>query len=273
MISDILDPIVVEDIFYRLLVSTVLFGTLIVLSYWKKIQMEKKFLYSFSRGILQILLVASVLIIIFGLEDITIMYIVLFIMSIFAALNSKRNFPFPNMFKIHLIGITSSSLLVMGFVTIIGIIPSEGSYIIPMGGMVIANVMVMTGVTLERLIADIKKSRGMIEAALSLGDSATNSIKSIAIDAYRAGLLPSANRVAILGVVSIPGLMSGMIIGGVNPIIAAIYQIIIFLMILVAGFLGEIIITVFFLREIFNDDIQLNIQYFINESNSSENKP
>ncbi len=190
-------------------------------------------------------------------------------MSMFAALTAKRNFPFPHMFRIHLIGITLSSMLVMGFVTIVGIIPSEGAYIIPMGGMVIANVMVMTGVTLERLISDIKKSKGMIEAALSLGDSATNSIRSIAIDAYRAGLLPSTNRVAILGVVTIPGLMSGMIIGGVNPIIAAIYQIIIFLMILVAGFLGEIIVTLFFLREIFNDDLQLNMQYFIEENNPS----
>ena len=267
--ADFLDAAMIEDIIYRLLVSTILFSILIVLSYWKKIQMEKKFLFSFLRGILQILLVASLLIIIFGLTDIIIMFLVLLIMSMFAALTAKRNFPFPHMFRIHLIGITTSSILVMGFVTIVGIIPSEGAYIIPMGGMVIANVMVMTGVTLERLIADIKKSRGIIEAALSLGDSATNSIRSIAIDAYRAGLLPSTNRVAILGVVTIPGLMSGMIIGGVNPIIAAIYQIIIFLMILVAGFSGEIIVTLFFLREIFNDDLQLNMQYFTQENNSS----
>jgi len=267
--ADLLDITMIEDISYRLLVSTILFSILIILSFWKKIQMEKKFLYSFLRGILQILLVASVLIVIFGLTDIIIMFLVLLIMSIFAALTAKRNFPFPHMFRIHLIGITLSSMLVMGFVTIVGIIRSEGAYIIPMGGMVIANIMVTTGVTLERLISDIKKSKGMIEAALSLGDSATNSIKSIAIDAYRAGLLPSTNRVAILGVVTIPGLMSGMIIGGVNPIIAAIYQIIIFLMILVAGFLGEIIVTLFFLREIFNDELQLNMQYFTEEKVSS----
>ncbi|MHA1979236.1 MAG: ABC transporter permease [Candidatus Hodarchaeales archaeon] len=266
---DFPDPLMIEDILYRLFVSTVLFGVLIALSFWKKVQMEKKFFFSFLRGILQILLVASVLIVIFGLTDVIIMFFVLFIMSIFASLTAKRNFPFPHMFRIHLMGITLSSLFVMGFAVIIGIIPSEGAYIIPMGGMVIANVMVMTGVTLERLIADIKKSKGVIEAALSLGDSATNSIRTIAIDAYRAGLLPSTNRVAILGVVTIPGLMSGMIIGGINPIIAGIYQIIIFLMILVAGFSGEIIVTIFFLREIFNDDLQLNMQYFSDGYNSS----
>ncbi len=72
--ADFLDITMIEDISYRLLVSTILFSILIVLSFWKKIQMEKKFLYSFIRGILQILLVASVLIVIFGLTDIIVMF-------------------------------------------------------------------------------------------------------------------------------------------------------------------------------------------------------
>jgi putative ABC transport system permease protein len=224
--------------------------------------MEKIFIWSFTRGFVQILLMASVLIFIFELRDMLILYGVLLFMCVFAAYTAKNRFPYPNIFKLELIAITTGSIIVMVIVTTLPIIEREGTYIIPMGGMVIANVMVMTTIVLERIIADIKKSRGVIEAALSLGDSAWNSIKPILKESFQAGLLPTTNRVAVLGIVTIPGLMSGMIIGGMNPIIAAIYQVIIFLMILAAGFIGEILIGFLFIKELFTPEDQLRISWF-----------
>ncbi|PWI46560.1 hypothetical protein CEE45_16160 [Candidatus Heimdallarchaeota archaeon B3_Heim] len=74
-------------------------------------------------------------------------------------------------------------------------------------------------------------------------------------DAFKTPFNPSINRVTILGIVSIPGLLAGMIIGGENPIVAAVYQVIIFLMIQSAGLIAVIIVTYllinkFFLRSI-----------------------
>ncbi|MFX1286677.1 MAG: ABC transporter permease [Promethearchaeota archaeon] len=246
--------------------SILLLTLLVLLSYWQKIKMEKAFIWSFGRGFIQILLMASVLILIFELKELLILYSVLLFMCVFAAYTAKNRFPYPNIFKLELIAITTGSIIVMVFVTSFPpqtpIIVQEGTYIIPMGGMVIANVMVMTTIVLERIIADVKKSRGVIEAALSLGDSSWNSVKPILKESFRAGLLPTTNRVAVLGIVTIPGLMSGMIIGGVNPIVAAVYQVVIFLMILSAGFIGEILIGFLFVKELFTTEDQLKNSWF-----------
>jgi len=253
------DQTLIIEVINRLIVSAILLLTIIVLSYWQKIRMEKMFFFSFLRGLIQILLMAMVLIVIFSLTDIAILFAALLFMCIFAAYTSKRRFPYKHIFRIELIAITAGSMSIMIIAIVFGIIPLQGEYIIPMGGMVIANVMVMTGIILERMISDIQKSRGLIEAALSLGDSSWNSVKSITRESYRAAFMPTTNRVAVLGIVTIPGLMSGMIIGGTNPLIAAVYQIIIFLMILGAGFIGAIFLAFFFVRELFNEDDQLNL--------------
>ncbi|MFX0123962.1 MAG: ABC transporter permease [Candidatus Hodarchaeota archaeon] len=258
------------EMIFRILFSIFLLTLIVLLAYWQKINLERVFIWSFTRGFVQILLMAAILIVIFELRDITILFGVLLFMCVFAAYTAKNRFPYPNIFKLELVAITTASIFVMIIVTIpiiiidstpISIIERQGTYIIPMGGMVIANVMVMTTIVLERLIADIKKSRGAIEAALSLGDSAWNSVKPILKDSLRAGLLPTTNRVAVLGIVTIPGLMSGMIIGGENPVIAAIYQVIIFLMILSAGFIGEILIGFLFIKELFTPEDQLRISW------------
>ncbi|MFX0172808.1 MAG: ABC transporter permease [Candidatus Hodarchaeota archaeon] len=254
----------ISDMLFRIIISILLLTLIVVLSYWQKIKMEKVFIWSFTRGFVQILLMASALIIIFELREMLILYGVLLFMCVFAAYTAKNRFPYPNIFKLELIAITAGSIFVMLIVTTLPIIERQGTYIIPMGGMVIANVMVMTTIVLERIIADIKKSKGAIEAALSLGDSAWNSVKPILKESFRAGLIPTTNRVAVLGIVTIPGLMSGMIIGGVNPFVAAVYQVIIFLMILAAGFIGEILIGLLFVREIFTPEDQLQTSWFNN---------
>jgi len=251
----------ISEMLIRIIISIILLIFIVLLSYWQKINLEKLFIWSFVRGFIQILLMASILIIIFELRELLILYGVLIFMCLFAAYTAKNRFPYPNIFKLELIAITSGSILVMVIVTVLKVIPPYGSYIIPMGGMVIANVMVMTTIVLERIIADFKKSKGSIEAALSLGDTPWNSVKSILKESFRAGLLPTTNRVAVLGIVTIPGLMSGMIIGGVNPIIAAVYQVIIFLMILAAGFIGEILIGFLFIKELFTPEDQLQISW------------
>ena len=268
--SDLLTETEIVEMLFRIVFSILLLALIVILSYWQKINLEKAFIWSFIRGFVQILLMASILIFIFELRDLLILFGVLLFMCFFAAYTAKNRFPYPNIFKLELIAITTASIFVMLIVTTpiltfektpLSIIVREGTYIIPMGGMVIANVMVMTTIVLERLIADVKKSRGSIEAALSLGDSTWNSVKPVLKESFRAGLIPTTNRVAVLGIVTIPGLMSGMIIGGVNPIVAAIYQVIIFLMILSAGFIGEILIGFLFIKELFTSEDQLKLSW------------
>ncbi len=252
-----------EDTIRRILVSSIFLLILCVLSFWQRIKLERLFFLSYLKGFVQIVLMATVLIILFGLEDLWVLFCVLLFMCAFAAFTTKqRNPEIQNIFKMEMTAITTGSLLVMIFVIAVDIIPQNGTYIIPMGSMVISNAMIITNIVIERLMSDIKKSKGLIEAALSLGDSPSNSIKLVAKESYRAGLLPTTNRVALLGVVTIPGLMAGMIIGGENPMVAAVYQVIIFLMIMVAAFLSIIIIGHLMIKSFFTQEDQLDPNLF-----------
>ncbi|MFW9997144.1 MAG: ABC transporter permease [Candidatus Odinarchaeota archaeon] len=251
------------EMFLRILLATIFLVFLILVSKWQKMGMGRAYIISFTRGFIQLILVAFILEIIFDLEELTLLIIALVVMSLLAAQSSAQQFPgYPNVLIIQAMSITVSSIVVMGISSTIGIIDLVGEFVIPMGGMVISNAMVISGIVLERIFSDISKQKGQIEAALSLGASVNQACQPILREAFRAGVLPSTNRVAILGIVSIPGLMSGMIIGGMEPIIAAIYQIIIFLMILAAGVIAELIAGYYFVKQLFTKQYQLKYEYF-----------
>jgi putative ABC transport system permease protein len=213
-------------------------------------------IWSFLRGFIQIVFIGFILLVLFELDNVLILYLYVLGMCAIAAQTAKNRFKFFDIFWMEMISITIGGLGIMILVSSIGIIDPIGEYIVPMSGMVIANAMVMTTIVIERLTSDITKSKGRIEAALSLGDSPKNAVRPVIQDSLKAALMPSINRVAVLGIVSIPGLMSGMVIGGTNPIVAAVYQIIIFLMILSAGATAIIIVSILFVRHIFTKDDQ-----------------
>jgi uncharacterized protein (TIGR00245 family) len=207
-------------------------------------------------------------------------------MCLFAAFTNARSYPYPRMFLIGFFAITSSSLVIMTLVMFSyivpgfdGIIPNEtgtitgltGEYVIPIGSMVISFAMRVSGIAIERVKSDIIKSKGSIEAALALGDKPSRAIQSILCESYRAGLTPTINRVASLGIVTIPGLMAGMIIGGVPPVEAAIYQVVIFLMLLSSSFITSIITNILFTRQFFTEKQQFDIN-FLNKIAKSENQ-
>ncbi|MFO8017774.1 MAG: iron export ABC transporter permease subunit FetB [Promethearchaeia archaeon] len=268
LIFGIISQKALTDILIRFLISLVLLAFIIALSYWNNIGMEQDFLFSFARGFIQIILAGAILTIIFEIENIFLLYGVMLFMCGFAAHTgfSRYDYGDLNSFKIQFTSITIASMLIMILVPLLGIIPMVGEFLIPMGGSIISNTMVISNISLERVYSDVKKSRGKIEAALALGDTPSNAISPIIRDSFRAGLTPSTNRVAVLGIVTIPGYMSGMIIGGIEPVVAAIYQVIIFLMILASGFMGEIISAFLLKQELFTEADQLLPDIYIKET-------
>ena len=266
------------NIWIRIGLSVILLIMLIGLSLWQKTSFESKLVWSFLRGFIQVVLFGSFLTLIFGIEKIWMQLLILLLMCVFAAFTNYQSYPYPKMFLIGLLAISSSTMFVMSIVIFSGAIfaaipnlpfviegiipyPPTGEFVIPMGSMVISSAMRMSCIALERTKSDITKSRGRIEAALALGDSSKNAVQSILQDSYKASLTPTINRVATLGIVSLPGLMSGMIIGGVPPIEAAIYQVVIFLMLLTAAFIASITTNMIFTRQFFTKQQQFNLEF------------
>ena len=103
-------------------------------------------------------------------------------------------------------------------------------YFIPLGGMVIGNSMSAIAVAMERLLADLRRRRAEVELHLCLGANATQASAQLFRASIRAGMTPSITSMMGVGIVWIPGMMTGQIIAGSDPLLAVKYQIMVMLM-------------------------------------------
>ncbi len=109
---------------------------------------------------------------------------------------------------------------------VIGLDPwYEPRYLIPLAGMIIGNSMTGASLAAERLGEEIRARQDQIETALCLGASARQASQESVNNAFRAALIPSVNAMATMGIVFLPGMMTGQILSGTEPIIAVKYQI------------------------------------------------
>ena len=107
---------------------------------------------------------------------------------------------------------------------------------IPLLGMVLGNTMTGVALGLDTLSTRVARERTAIEAMLSLGATRQAAFKPFVRDAMRNGLIPIINAMSAAGLVSIPGMMTGQILSGIDPIEAVKYQILI--LFLIAGGTG-----------------------------------
>ena len=252
-----LDPEILDTI-PRYITALGLLTVLLLVSKWQGIGVEKKLIIGTIRGTIQIILMSLILVVIFELRDMFVIFGLLTIMSIFAAHTASTNLDkIPGVFWATLPGIMIGSLTVMAVSVALGVVLPFGEYIIPMGGMVIGNSMGLASLVVDRMWSNAQKQRTLLETALALGASPTQATQMTIIESIRSGLLPNLNRYASLGIVSIPGFMSGMIIGGVNPVRAALFQVMIFIMIFLAVVITGFLVSKMFLGQMYNERMQL----------------
>ena len=100
--------------------------------------------------------------------------------------------------------------------------------IIPTVGMLIGNSISGPSVALDRFLSTIAEQKHEVEVRLCFGGNGYESTIAVIRSSMLAGLLPTLNMMAVVGLVSIPGMMTGQLLGGASPLVAAEYQMIIF---------------------------------------------
>ena len=125
---------------------------------------------------------------------------------------------------------------------------------IPIAGMVLGNSMNGIALALDRLFAETRSRAGEIEGLLALGASPWEAVRDPLRASLRAGLTPILNSLKAVGLVFIPGMMTGQILGGADPLTAVRYQIVVMLMIAAAVALGGLILVGLYYKRLFTDD-------------------
>ena len=168
-VNDFLEtlPLEVQDAIASYMMAMILLVILLLVTKWQGIGIGSKLIVGTIRGTIQIVLMALILIEIFALEDIIIIFLVLTFMAFFAAHTTSTNLKhIPGVFKCALPGILIGGLSVMALSVALGVVEQTGEFIIPMGGMVLGNSMMIASLVVDRMYSDAQKQTSLIETAL-----------------------------------------------------------------------------------------------------------
>lgn len=245
-----------------LAVSLLLIVVVLLISERSRLGLERSLLVGAARTFLQLTAVGYVLIGVFQARQ---WYWTLLLLTVMAsvAVFTAAGRParrLPGLAGIMAVSIAGGSFAVLAVV--IGAVvrprPSwDPQYVVPLAGMILGNSMTGAVLAVDRLTAEVRARRAEIEAALSLGATARQAAEAAVREAVRAALLPTINAMMVVGVVQLPGMMTGQILAGAPPGEAVRYQIVVMYMLAAAAALTSVSATLLAHRALFTPAHQL----------------
>lgn len=236
----------------------------IVLSFLLKLGLEKTLMIATVRMVVQLLLVGYVLNWLFTLNNpgfvLAIAILMAFIAGISAVNRTSRRFL--GIYWRSLISVLVASFLITNL-TVIGIIQVDPwydpQYFIPLLGMVLGNTLSGISLSLDRFMEELVRNRQQIETLLALGATRWEATHAEVQSAIRTGMIPTINSMMVMGIVSLPGMMTGQILAGASPLDAVRYQIIIIFAIASGTALGTLAVVLLAWQVLLNSSHQLRL--------------
>ncbi|MEF3302814.1 ABC transporter permease [Paenibacillus sp. GYB003] len=211
------------------LASTLVFvAVTVVLSLRQKLGLEKDIAVGTIRTAVQLLLVGYVLHFVFDANHPLFIVLIVAVMIAVASRNAgARAGHIPGIRLRIAISLACTEAVTMALMLGFRIIGPTPQYIIPVSGITIGSSMIVCGLLLNQMKREMESSRGEIEALLALGATARQAIRGASKRSVRASMIPTIDGMKTVGLVQLPGMMTGMIVAGADPIEAVRYQILI----------------------------------------------
>ncbi len=242
-----------------------LMAVAIGLSRWQRLGLEFSLAMATGRMVIQLLFVGYVLAFVFALQSAIAVLVVLMVMVMIATITTRNRIgkKMPGLLPLVFGSILFCSGITLIYTNLFIIQPEiwyEPQYLIPLGGIVLGNAMNGAAIAGERLVSSINSSRVEIETHLSLGATPQEAIAGYRKEAIRAGLIPTLNQMMVAGVVTLPGIITGQMLSGIDPLNAASYQILIMFMLAFTNLTITMLITEGLMGQFFNKQAQLRLR-------------
>ncbi len=237
--------------------ALLLVGVGVGISRYRRLGLESDVVVATVRSFAQLLAVGYVLAFVFdGHGWLTVVVLAVMVATAsFTAGARVRSVPRARLVAAAALATASAGTL--GVIVGIGIIPLRARAIVPLGSMVIANAMTTTALVMTRLRDDLAAHRREVEARLSLGQNAHQASLPWHRAALRSGMLPIVDQTKVVGLVSLPGAMTGMILAGAPPLAAIRLQLVVMYMILAGNAFAAVVAGELTRRRLFTADHQL----------------
>ena len=232
------------------------------LSSWQQLGLEGSLILAAGRTVIQLSVVGYVLAVIFAPPQSP--FLILFVLAVLLIVSamvtrnriSQKLAILPWIMGSFLI----TTIVTVGYVQFIVVQPQtwyDPRFLIPLGTIVLSQAINAATISGERLFSSLKANALEIEAHLSLGATPQQAIAHYRREAIRAGVLPVVNAMSIVGLATIPELLSGQLLGGADPIQATAFQIVILLTVAFSTILVTLLVNAGISRQFFNSQAQL----------------
>ena len=226
------------------LASVLLVGIAVAVSMRARLGLTRELLWAAARALVQLVAVGAVLTILFtraGLVGALLWVSGMVVIAGFVAAGRSRGLPKGR--QIAWVAVGSGTATTVGVLLLVGVIEPVPSVVVPVGGMVVSGAMTAASLTMRHLADIADTQRSDIEARLALGLTSEEAMAPHLRRAATLALVPAIDSTKVVGLIALPGAMTGLILAGVEPIVAVRYQIVVMYMLLASASVSAIVAT------------------------------
>jgi putative ABC transport system permease protein len=242
-----------------LLTSLVLVGVAVAISLWRRLGLEASMVWSSARAMVQLLVVGALLHVLFRSQHaVAWSWLWVLVMIVFAAWTVRRRaHEVPDMFVLALAAFATSAVVSLGVLFGLGVFPLKAQALIPLAGMMVGNAMTATVLVGRRVFEELRDKRPEVEARLALGIPSREAARPYVRSALRTALIPQIESTKAVGIVFLPGAMTGLILAGVDPVKAVLVQAAVMYLVLGSAATTTTVVALGVTRRLFTRDHRL----------------
>lgn len=214
--------------------SLLLIAAAVVLSRWERLGLGRSIVWSATRAIGQLLLIGAALGLVLS-DDASIWWSwawVVAMVTVGAATVRSRSSGVPGVFGITWVALAVAVGVSLAVVFGFGIFPYEARTLVPSAGMLMGNAIAATVLAVQRTVTEVRDHRPEIEVRLALGQTGRRALRPHLAEAMRTSITPQIEQTKIVGLIALPGTMTGLLLAGVAPLDAVLTQTVVMFLIL-----------------------------------------
>ncbi len=219
---------------FGLLASLILIAVAVGISRWQRLGLEGSILVAVARATGQLLLVGLGLGLVLA-DGAPLIWSWLWVAGIivFAAVTVQRRAPaIPGLFRVAVGAQVLTAVISLGVIFGLSIFPLEARTLVPVSGMILGNALSSAVLASRRLVEEFTDKRDELEARLALGCASHDAARPYLLVVLRTAMTPQIESTKAVGLVFLPGAMTGLILAGVDPLDAVLVQLALMLLIL-----------------------------------------
>ena len=242
-----------------LVVSLLLVAVAVAVSLAIGLRLERALAWATARAVVQLLLVGwGLALVIDPARPLLWSWLWVAAMTAYAGVVARRRAPeVPRVLPLATAAFAASALVTLGILFGLRVFPLEGRTLVPVAGLMVGNAMNATVLAGRRIVEQLRDQRAEVEARLALGQPSSRAARPYLVAAVRTALIPQIETTRAVGLVFLPGAMTGLILAGVDPVDAVLVQAVVMFVVLASVATTTTVVGLGLVRRLFTADHRL----------------